>query len=210
MYLKNMDDVEYTERVSCPLCGTFQNHKWKLESAIINKRKIALGINKCRACKLIYISPRLNHIGLDWWYNRYEDTVSGQYNASKVPQRLRYTIFRDIVSSLIPLKGRLLDVGTGVGLFPDTLRDLDINVQATEFSPVAASVAMKAGHDVLVGDLLQIENKLNAPFDVITFIDVLEHLPQPRAYLECVHRLLVPQGTLVVSVPNYYHLSFAA
>jgi SAM-dependent methyltransferase len=40
-------------------------------------------------------------------------------------------------------------------------------------------------------------------FDVITFWDVLEHLPDPRGALEAAGRLLRPGGVVLLSLPNF-------
>jgi SAM-dependent methyltransferase len=39
-------------------------------------------------------------------------------------------------------------------------------------------------------------------FNVITLWDVLEHLPDPKAALKKCHKLLVPDGLLIFSIPN--------
>lgn len=44
-------------------------------------------------------------------------------------------------------------------------------------------------------------------FDVITLVDVLEHLKDPIALLHRLERLLAPQGRLLLSVPNVAHAS---
>jgi SAM-dependent methyltransferase len=44
-------------------------------------------------------------------------------------------------------------------------------------------------------------------FDLIVMAEVIEHLPQPPAYLRAAHRLLAPRGTLFLTTPNYDGLS---
>lgn len=96
----------------------------------------------------------------------------------------------------------VLDVGCGGGLF---LREMGLPVNriaGLDFSPSAAAVAWKTnGVPVVCGALPRAPFR-PASFAVITMFHVLEHLYDPVAYLESAHRLLTPDGRLVVQVPN--------
>jgi hypothetical protein len=52
-------------------------------------------------------------------------------------------------------------------------------------------------------DMLEGEDK----FDTITLVDVLEHLQHPMALLERLKPLLLPEGRILLSVPNIAHAS---
>lgn len=45
-------------------------------------------------------------------------------------------------------------------------------------------------------------DKLDKPFDLITLIHVLEHLPNPKSWLKDLHRLLNPGGLVLIQVPD--------
>lgn len=45
-------------------------------------------------------------------------------------------------------------------------------------------------------------DKINEPFDIITLIHVLEHLPRPGAWLKDLHRILKPNGLVIIQVPD--------
>lgn len=44
---------------------------------------------------------------------------------------------------------------------------------------------------------------LKGSYDFISLVHVLEHIPEPGAFLECVRRLLSPEGVLFIEVPYY-------
>ena len=44
-------------------------------------------------------------------------------------------------------------------------------------------------------------------FDVVSLWDVVEHLPDPRAVVDHIHRLLKPGGCLIVNYPDYDSLA---
>ncbi|RDI48163.1 class I SAM-dependent methyltransferase [Aquicella lusitana] len=45
-------------------------------------------------------------------------------------------------------------------------------------------------------------DKLDKPFDLITLMHVLEHLPDPKQWLKDLHRLLNPDGLVLIQVPD--------
>lgn len=98
--------------------------------------------------------------------------------------------------------GPVLDVGCGGGLFLRLLRERGLRVLGLDFSLDAASVAWgRNGVPVVCGTLSQ------SPFPpetcaAVTMFHVLEHLYDPRSYIEAAHSLLRPDGRLIVQVPN--------
>lgn len=96
-------------------------------------------------------------------------------------------------------QGRLLDFGAGTGDFLSRAKDGGWNVFGVEPDVGARRLASKKGID-LVSDLAD----LNADsFDVITLWHVLEHVPDLEAQIKNLHKLLKPDGLLVVAVPNF-------
>ena len=47
--------------------------------------------------------------------------------------------------------------------------------------------------------------KIDARFDVITAVEIIEHLDSPRHFLQQIHRLLEPKGVAVITTPNVAH-----
>ncbi len=96
----------------------------------------------------------------------------------------------------------LLDVGCGGGLFLRLLRERGFRGIGLDFSREAASTAWRQqGAPALCG-LLNAAPLRRDSFACITMFHVLEHLPDPRAFLSAAHELLTAEGRLVVQVPN--------
>lgn len=96
----------------------------------------------------------------------------------------------------------LLDVGCGSGSFPRNLRRLGIDAVGVEPSDTAAEAARRIGVPCHSGTIE------TAPypaewFDVVRFCHVLEHTADPVADLADAHRLLRPDGRVVVRVPAW-------
>jgi SAM-dependent methyltransferase len=98
--------------------------------------------------------------------------------------------------------GDLLDVGSHCGFFLRRARERGWRTTGVEPSPVSASLAREQfALDVKVGSLEQARFP-SCSFDVVTLIDVLEHVGNPRPLLAEVARVLRSGGLLFVKVPN--------
>jgi SAM-dependent methyltransferase len=94
---------------------------------------------------------------------------------------------------------RALDFGAASGALVAQLRERSVAADGFEFSPAARDYCRAQRGFQLMGDLAAIPN---AAYDVITMIEVIEHLTDLRATLEILHRALKPGGTLFVTTPN--------
>jgi 2-polyprenyl-3-methyl-5-hydroxy-6-metoxy-1,4-benzoquinol methylase len=100
---------------------------------------------------------------------------------------------------------RALDVGCGDGLLFPALRGYAASVEGVE--PDAALVSRAAREDGIIH--VRPFDASFAPgrtFDLVLFLDVLEHLDDPGAAVAHAASLMDPGGTLLVTVPAYMHL----
>ena len=98
------------------------------------------------------------------------------------------------------LKGAtVLDFGCGTGDFLVGCKNAGFNVLGFEPNSAAASLSQKKR----VKLILSIENLKDNSVDVITLWHVLEHLPNLEKDIAQFKRVLKPNGTLIIAVPNY-------
>jgi SAM-dependent methyltransferase len=113
-----------------------------------------------------------------------------------------------LLQSVIALDGaRVLDCGCGSGGYVVAMRELGADAHGVEYSAdkVAAYHAQaKEPERVRVGDLRHIDEP-TASFDLALLNEVLEHVPDERAALAEIHRVLRPGGRLVVFSPNRFY-----
>jgi SAM-dependent methyltransferase len=102
--------------------------------------------------------------------------------------------------------GRFLDVGCGAGFLVETARDLGWTAEGTEVSAAAADAGRARGLTIHAGVLADAKLPAGA-FDVVTMMEVVEHVPSPVALLAECSALLRPGGALYLTTPNWSSLS---
>ncbi len=111
-----------------------------------------------------------------------------------------------IVCDAIPRGARVLDVGCGGGGLARLLRDHNgCDVVGVEPDPRRAALARERGLEVIEAPFGPGFHAPGAPFDAVCFLDVLEHVVDPREALRSAAALLGPDGRIVASVPNVAH-----
>ena len=125
------------------------------------------------------------------------------------PPRVAYVAQRSALS-----QRRLLDIGCGGGLLTEALARHGAHVSGIDLAPAMIEVARLHAHE----SQLQIDYQLCAaeqfvaqattPFDVITCMELVEHVPSPAALFAAMTRLLRPGGDLFVSTINRNLRSF--
>jgi len=104
-------------------------------------------------------------------------------------------------------KGSLLDVGCGTGDFLNAAKNNGWKVTGIEPNEKARVIA-NTKTDNKVFDTLKLESLPTESFDVISLWHVFEHLPELENHIQVFKKLLKPNGSLIIAVPN--HKSFDA
>lgn len=109
---------------------------------------------------------------------------------------------------------RVADVGCGGGLLAESMTRAGARVTAIDLAPSMIDVARlhAAGEGLAIDYRLLSAEALaaDAPgaFDVVTCMEMLEHIPEPDATMRTLAQLLKPGGTLFVSTLNRNLRSF--
>ncbi|WP_447728048.1 bifunctional 2-polyprenyl-6-hydroxyphenol methylase/3-demethylubiquinol 3-O-methyltransferase UbiG [Sphingomonas koreensis] len=164
------------------------------------------------------IDPReAEHFGrlaADWWNPKGSSAMLHRLN----PPRLRY--IREAVdahwhgdsTSFTPLAGRAaLDVGCGAGLLCEPLARLGAQVTGVDAAPenigAARAHAETSGLtiDYLAGEFETVAK--GGTFDLVTSMEVIEHVTDPAAFVAGLAAALAPGGLMILSTPNRTPLS---
>ncbi|MBU4351202.1 class I SAM-dependent methyltransferase [Candidatus Parcubacteria bacterium] len=103
-------------------------------------------------------------------------------------------------------KVSLLDIGCAQGLFVKKAAKAGIQAWGIDINPDLVKIARKTHNcqTVYCANLQNLDQCLSQKFDIITLVDVLEHLPGPRQYLEQIKKHLKENGLVFISLPNRY------
>lgn len=113
----------------------------------------------------------------------------------------RRLVLETLERRLGPARGlRILDIGGGASLLPGCLRKWG-SVVVIEPDRATRDIARElSGLEILAGSLPD-DLPVSGPFDVITLLDVLEHIDSDGSALERIRELLGPGGVLICTVP---------
>ncbi len=105
----------------------------------------------------------------------------------------------NLINNLQPSKGKLLDIGAGTGDFLLVAKQNGWSITGVEPSEKAKSIAIKKGVS-----FVENTNSLDDhSFDLISMWHVLEHVPNLEDQIKELKRLLKPNGTILIAVPNF-------
>lgn len=145
---------------------------------------------------------RLNATAENWTRTGYDDIYRGE------GIRQLDSFYRWLLRLLKPQAGRkLLDVACGEGVLPRLGSELHgLETYGSDLSQEALHIATEEGANgmaVSSGELLPFANHT---FDYVTCIGSLEHFLDMRASIREMNRVLKPQGTACILVPNTYSI----
>lgn len=95
---------------------------------------------------------------------------------------------------------RLLDVGCGNGAGLEAAEGAGFTAHGIDTSAAAVQLCRERG---LSAELRGVEDsELGDSWDVVTMWDVLEHIPEPFAFVSAIRKRLAPGGLLTIKVPS--------
>ena len=142
---------------------------------------------------------KFSELAHKWWDKTSEFKPLHDIN----PLRLNY------IDKAVSLKGKtVLDVGCGGGILSESMAEKGANVTGIDLGEKALNVALLHSLESGVAvdyQLVSVEalaEKLPASFDVITCLEMLEHVPDPASVVAACAQLVKPGGHVFFSTIN--------
>jgi len=147
---------------------------------------------------------RCNTTGLCWYIP--EDAAGSEALYTQLQQFDWYYMKNKweflVALSLLNPASRLLEIGVGVGHFMDMAIQAGHTIRGVELNSNAAIRVRQKGFEVFQADLSQLKHQLSKPCDAICSFQVLEHVTNPRLFIEGMLGLVKPGGQIILSVPD--------
>lgn len=206
-----MNRIHYTH---CPVCNSHDiNPLLTVKDHSVSKEEFVVW--QCGNCTLRFTQdvPDEDSIGPYYQsqdYISHTNTDKGLLN--KLYQRVRKLTLEqkaNLVISNTRSKGKILDIGAGIGAFLSAMKEKGWEIKGIE----PDSGARKNAQELFGLNLDQpseLQNLQPASFDAITLWHVLEHVHQLHDYVEHLKNLLTTNGRIFIAVPNYTSVDAAA
>ncbi len=165
---------------------------------------------RCKRCLTLFLSPLPTQKDLNLYYQNSFSYSAGATNEQQIRKRAKRILSQ--LKRIHPTGERLLDIGSGYGYFLDEARHAGLKPIGIEPSSKLYHVTVKyltVTKNVTFEEFYK-QNKGKVKFDFITMIHVIEHVPNPKRFIEQAVELLNPQGILFIETPNVdSHLFYA-
>jgi 2-polyprenyl-3-methyl-5-hydroxy-6-metoxy-1,4-benzoquinol methylase len=204
--------ISLLESVTCNLCGSDDfdviyppEYELALPDELIHTFRssgdeiLRDQLGQCRHCGLQYLNPRIKQ---DLILEGYSEGTDETFISQAAARERTFEKHLRIIERLVPNKGRILDVGTAGGSFLGVAKSRGWDVAGCEPNRWLSEWGrQRYGINIHTGTIFDM-NLDDASFDVVTLWDVLEHTPDPKSVLLECHRVLKPDGLLIVNYPD--------
>ena len=166
-------------------------------------RKNNCTLYTCIACKFWFVYP-VPEVAEVYTQEYFTGALGGfgyvNYDCDKKPMTSTFEQYVRLIKTYMPSPGRLLDIGAATGFFLSIAKRFGFDPYGVEISDYAAEQAREKGLPVITGTLVDVPP---APlFDVVTILDVIEHVMDPRAEIMRVHGLLREGGIFAINTQD--------
>jgi 2-polyprenyl-3-methyl-5-hydroxy-6-metoxy-1,4-benzoquinol methylase len=197
----------------CPLCG-HDNFRTLFPSTLSSQAPLRpedfactnIGhkqhgpVVECMRCKLAFINAREATEQIVGAYEQVTDTLYAEEEQGRI---VTFTRFLNHIEAFAKPPGKLLDVGCHIGTFLRLARGRGWETFGVEPSRWAAGYA-KTKHNLNVRQgVAKDAEAFGHKFELITLIDVIEHVADPLQELKDIRALIEPHGTFVLTTMDF-------
>jgi len=191
--------------VKCPQCNSQTRLLFKTRETAKRDAPEKFSYYRCQNCSLIFLSPIPSDLSQYYTSAYYKVPAS----ISELQADLGLSQSRLDAVKLHKPKGKLLEIGAGTGGFVFSAKQAGFSVDAIEMDQACCQF-MK---DKLNIPAIHTDDPLEAlqtlgSYDVVALWHVIEHLPDPWAFLDLVAEHINPGGILIMAAPNPASLQF--
>jgi 2-polyprenyl-3-methyl-5-hydroxy-6-metoxy-1,4-benzoquinol methylase len=153
---------------------------------------------RCASCSFVFssVKPTKEELDKNYAAYTYEDVVDTELTTEKKK------VLIDKLMSLREIKN-VLDIACGPGDYLRQFKALGCNVFGTEYDSKQEAVARRKGITMLSGGTMPTRPNDVKGFDLVLFIEIIEHINNPREVLENIRAIMSADGILYITTPNF-------
>jgi 2-polyprenyl-3-methyl-5-hydroxy-6-metoxy-1,4-benzoquinol methylase len=196
-----------SEMVACNYCGVD-------DATVVFGPGVAQvnQIVRCNRCGLMYASPRAtepDHIEIANYDPNFNPLTEDNTRVLKEQLQVKdYDRTRALLNQRYPDRGKLIEIGCGLGYLLDAFRKDGWDVLGVEPYYQCCRYAREELGVEVKNAILETADLPDESFDVVLLNHVIEHLDNPLGTLREVNRVLKPSGHFVIETPRYDSLMF--
>ena len=162
------------------------------------------GMARCADCGLIFCDPYPSSEQLLAYYNSEMRDFENEFFRDSFDARVEIFSSRIELIHAVKYSGRLLDIGSAIGIFIESLTRANavFEVTACDMSSTACAELRKNYPNITVVNDDAANLTVDHSYDVVTMWDTLEHVVNLHEMLHTIRGLLAPEGLFVFSTPN--------
>jgi SAM-dependent methyltransferase len=195
--------------IPCPLCAGSRTH-------VVRKTDVAktlapedfqitdahygrtLSLCRCDDCSFVFADPA----ELQQLEKLYGDLEDPGYVGTQDSRSLQMKWLVDVILQVKPAAKTLLDVGAGTGLLVREAEGRGIRATGVEPSRWLVKNAWQTNGVTILNGVIPHGELSGKQFDVVTAIDVIEHVRDPISFLAACRSYLAPGGLVAIVTPD--------
>ncbi|MGC4065893.1 MAG: class I SAM-dependent methyltransferase [Polyangiaceae bacterium] len=162
-------------------------------------------LHRCKECGVVFNSPRLTESALAKLYEKnYYLFLERPADAVHRISSLFSATLRELIERNGIEPRDALEIGSAKGYLLALLREHGWTVRGVELSQHASAFAScELGLSIFNGTIEAYAANAERPdFDLVYSTDVIEHVPDPRTFVQALGKVVKPGGYLLLGTPN--------
>ena len=163
----------------------------------------------CKNCEFKFTNPFPSEETIGKYYQS-ENYISHSNTNKGIINKLYHLVRKQSLKSKVKLinqntknlKGNILDIGCGTGYFLQACKENGWAIDGMEPDITARTQSEANTKQKIYNNLFDIKEEKK--YDIITLWHVLEHVHKLNESIQHIHKLLKPNGILVIAVPNCF------
>jgi 2-polyprenyl-3-methyl-5-hydroxy-6-metoxy-1,4-benzoquinol methylase len=197
---------------SCPVCGATDLVPFAASPLLQDQLHFAQV--RCSECDLLIAQPQATADEMERYYRhhyyqeRWSDDEGLWQENSRAHERYTLPTLRRLFGGAMDRPRRVLEIGCGYGAMLSALAAAGHRTTGMEPSQKAAAFCRRNGLAIVIGRFPDVPFPAGS-FDIVVARHVIEHLSDPKGFVNALVQLAEPGGFIVIETDNAWIAQYA-